>query len=224
VRCGNPLVGAGRGVVEPRYVEVSKARAAMATGAGFALGAVPFSNLAARWCAGVDLRSVGAGTVSGTGLARVAGNRAVVVAGLFELAKGAAGPALAGRRHPAAALAGAAAVAGHNWSPLLGWAGGRGVSPAMGALLVTAPAGSLVLATGLALGRLGGETALGCLAAYVLLVPVAARAHGRAGRRAALAVLLPVLAKRMMGNSAPAAGGASVYLWRLLFDRDTRAR
>jgi glycerol-3-phosphate acyltransferase PlsY len=191
--------------------------------AGFGAGAIPFSNLMARWREGVDLRSVGTGTVSGTGLAQVAGTGPLVVAGLFEVAKGAVGPALAGRQHPvAAALAGAAAVAGHNWSPWLGGAGGRGISPAMGALLVGAPAGSLVLLAGLVAGRLVGETALGSVVADAVVVPVAARAHGRTGAWAAAAVLVPMVAKRLLGNAPPGEKRAAIYLNRLLFDRDTR--
>jgi hypothetical protein len=78
-----------------------------------------------------------------------------------------------------------------------------------------------VLLAGLAGGKLAGETALGCLAAYVLLVPVTARAHGRRGALAAAAVLVPVLAKRLMGNAPPQERRPGVYLNRLLFDRDT---
>jgi glycerol-3-phosphate acyltransferase PlsY len=190
---------------------------------GFVAGAVPFSNLMARWRAGVDLRSVGTGTVSGTGLQHVAGTGPLVVTGLFEVAKGAVGPVLAGRAHPAAAaLAGAIAVAGHNWSPWLRGAGGRGISPAMGALLVSAPAGSLVLLAGLAIGRLAGETALGSLAADAVLVPIVSRAHGRPAGRAAAAVLVPMLVKRIVGNAPPAMPGLTTYAYRLLLDRDTR--
>jgi acyl phosphate:glycerol-3-phosphate acyltransferase len=192
---------------------------------GFGAGSIPFSNVAARWRAGVDLRTVGSGTVSGTGLYEVAGTGPLIAVGLFELAKGALGPLVAGRQRPlVAALAGAAAVAGHNWSPFLRGAGGRGISPAMGALLVNAPAGSGVLLAGLALGKLAGETALGSFIADLLLVPVSTRVHGRTGRAAALAVLVPIVAKRLLGNGPPSHHGSSVYLYRLVFDRDTRER
>jgi glycerol-3-phosphate acyltransferase PlsY len=200
-------------------------RAVLAIAVGFGAGAVPFSNLMARWRAGVDLRSVGNGTVSGTALYEVAGAGPLVVAGIFELAKGAVGPVLAGRSHPvAAALAGAAAVCGHNWSPFLGGAGGRGISPAIGALAVTAPAGSVVLLSGLVGGRMAGETAVGSLVADAAVVPVSGWAHGRVGRWAAAAVLVPVLVKRLLGNAPPSEPGAPVYAWRLLFDRDTRTK
>lgn len=201
---------------------MNRLRAVIAVAAGFGAGAIPFSNIVARRRAGVDLRSLGNGTVSGSGLYAVAGSKALVAVGLLELAKGAVGPALAGRRHPGtAALAGAAAVIGHNWSPFLGGAGGRGISPAMGALLVSAPAGSGVLLAGLAVGKWAGETAVGSFVADAVLVPVAARVHGRAGCMAASAVLVPMVAKRLMGNAPPRQRGASVYLCRLLFDRDT---
>jgi hypothetical protein len=93
----------------------------------------------------------------------------------------------------------------------------------MGALLVTAPVGTAVLLGGLVGGRLGGETALGSLAADVLVVPVARRVHGPAGAAAAAAVVAPMLLKRLAGNATPAPRRPVVYLWRLLFDRDSRA-
>jgi acyl phosphate:glycerol-3-phosphate acyltransferase len=204
---------------------VSWVRPAAAVAVGFGAGAVPFANIGARVAAGVDLRSVGSGTVSGSGLYEVAGKGPLIVIGLLELAKGAVGPAIAGRHRPvASALAGAAAVAGHNWSPYIGGAGGRGISPAMGALLVSAPAGAGVLLAGLALGKMAGETALGSLVADAFLVPVAGRVHGWGGRLAASAVLVPIVAKRLTGNGPPQQPGPSVYMYRLLFDRDTREK
>jgi acyl phosphate:glycerol-3-phosphate acyltransferase len=202
---------------------VARLRSLIAVAAGFGAGAVPLSNIAARRRAGVDLRTVGSGTVSGSGLYAVAGAGPLIAVGVLEVAKGAVGPLLAGRSHPVvAALAGSAAVIGHNWSPALGGAGGRGISPAIGALLVTAPAGSGVLLAGMALGRMAGETAIGSFVADIVLLPVVARVHGRAGCVAACAVLAPMLAKRLMGNAPALQPGPSVYFNRLLLDRDTR--
>jgi glycerol-3-phosphate acyltransferase PlsY len=202
---------------------VARLRSVIAVAAGFGAGAIPFSNIVARRRAGVDLRTVGSGTVSGSGLYAVAGTGPLIAVGVFELAKGAVGPLLAGRQHPgAAALAGGAAVIGHNWSPVLGGAGGRGISPAIGALLVTAPVGSGILVAGLALGKMAGETAIGSFVADVILVPVVALVHGKAGGLAASAVVAPIVAKRLLGNAPPRRPGAAVYLNRLLLDRDTR--
>ena len=194
--------------------------------AGYVAGAVPFSNIAARRRAGVDLRSHGPGTVSGTGLYEVAGFAPLAAFGVLEVAKGAVGPLLAGRQRAGlAAVAGGVAVSGHNWSPFLGGAGGRGISPAVGALLVNAWPGGLLLLGGMGAGRLAGETALGSFAADVALVPFVARTHGRRGALAGLAVLVPLLAKRLMGNAPPSDGwSARALSRRLLFDADTRGR
>lgn len=188
---------------------------------GWLAGSIPFANIAARIRAGVDLRDVGGGTVSGTALHGVAGFGPLAVAGVCDIAKGAVGPALAGRDRPIlAATATVAAVAGHNWSPWLGGAGGRGISVAMGSLLVQSWPGTVVLASGLAAGRLCRQTGLGSFVADVALVPVLARTRGRAGVLAGTGVAGVMLAKRLAGNRPPARPGVEVYLHRLLYDRD----
>src|SRR4051795_2153313 len=148
----------------------------------FAAGSIPFSNLAARATRGVDLRRVGTGTVSGTSLFRVAGFPALAVAGILDVGKGALGPALAGGdRATLAALAGGLAVIGHNWSPFLRGAGGRGVAPALGALLVQAWPGAILLLGGLVVGKAFRETGLGGFVAEVLLTPALAVFQGAVG-------------------------------------------
>jgi acyl phosphate:glycerol-3-phosphate acyltransferase len=194
--------------------------AAVVALAGLA-GSIPFSNLAARVRAGVDLRDVGTGTVSGTALFDVAGFGPLAVAGLCDVAKGAIGPVLAGRDRPAvAALATGASVVGHNWSPWLRGAGGRGISPALGALVIRDWPGTVTLAIGLAAGRLAKHTGLGSFLADVALVPVLHRTKGRAGAMIGLAGVAPLLAKRLMGNRRPDRPGPGVYLHRLVFDSD----
>lgn len=187
-------------------------------------GSVPLSQIAALALSGRDLRKVGSGTVSGTNLHQATGFGPLAVVGVLEVAKGAFGPLLAGPDRPyLAAAAGGAAVAGHDWSPFLRFAGGRGISPAMGAGLVVGPEATALLAAGLALGRVAGETGLGCFAAIVLLPLGLAGRRGRAGTAAGLALSLPMLLKRLTGNSSPTPGSpASVYLHRLLLDRDPR--
>jgi glycerol-3-phosphate acyltransferase PlsY len=146
----------------------------------------------------------------------------MVVGGLSDVAKGAVGPLLAGSDRPSlAAAAGAAAVCGHNWSPFLKGEGGRGISPAMGALLPQAWAGSVLLLTGLALGRIGRDTALGCLVADAALVPLMRVTGGRRAARAAAAVLVPMIAKRLAGNGRiPSPRPPGLWRTRLLYDRD----
>ncbi len=190
---------------------------------GFLAGSIPFAQIAARLTTGTDLRAVDSGTVSGSNLFKVAGFLPLVLVGVLEVAKGAVGPILAGSDHTTlAALAGGAAVTGHNWSPFLRGAGGRGISPSIGVLLVMAWPGALVLLAGLALGRLLGRTGLGSFIADVVLVPVTALTHGAPGALAGVCVVVPMLAKRLVGNARPEVPGGGVYLNRLLFDRDTR--
>ena len=186
----------------------------------FLLGSVPVSNITARFVRGVDLRDYGAGTVSGTALFRVAGFAPLAVSGCLELAKGAAGPLLAGDRTVVAAFAGGLAVTGHNWSPFLRGAGGRGVAPALGALLVTGWPGAVVLVLGLLGGKLFDETGLGALVAELALTPVLAVWGGAVGALVGITIAVPMLLKRVLGNSRPTGDRRRVYVHRLLYDRD----
>lgn len=193
--------------------------------AAFAVGSIPFSNIAARLVAGVDLRTVSSGTVSGTSLYRVAGFVPLAIAGVADVAKGSLGPLLAGPERPVlVAVSGGLAVVGHNWSPWLRGAGGRGISPALGVLLVAAWPGAVLLLAGMVAGKVFSETALGAFVAELALVPVAALTYGSAGALAAVAVLVPMLAKRMAGNRPPDVRRPSAYLHRLVFDCDPHER
>ncbi len=187
----------------------------------FAAGAIPNTQIAARLKAGVDLRTVASGTVSGTSLYRVAGFVPLAVSGIADIAKATVGPLLAGRDRPAlAAVAGGAAIAGHNWSPFLRGAGGRGFAPSLGALGVNAWPGVPVMLGGLVAGKALKQTGLGGFAAQCALVPVLARTHGRRGAFVGACVVAPMWCKRMLGNAPPSEPTARVYLHRLLFDRD----
>lgn len=195
--------------------------APVVVGVAFAAGSVPFSQVAAHLTRDVDLRRVGSGTVSGTALYRVAGFGPLAVAGVCDILKGSVGPVLAGRGRPGlAAVAGAAAVAGHNWSPWLRGAGGRGLSPTMGALLPRYPDGTALILAGLAAGRLVRQTGLGSGLAAAATIPLLARRHGRTAALTAAALVGPMLLKRALGNRPPTHATAATYLHRLLFDND----
>lgn len=182
-------------------------------------GAVPVSWLVARLVAGTDLREVGTGTVSGTLLYEVAGFGPLVVGGVLDVGKGAVGPLLAADRPVVAGLAAGLAVAGHNWSPFLRGGGGRGISPALGALAVVAWPGSVLLLAGLVGGRAAHHTALGSFVAQALLVPLLWLVGGGMGTLAGGCVLAALWGKRLAGNRPPD-GGARTLANRLLFDRD----
>jgi glycerol-3-phosphate acyltransferase PlsY len=126
------------------------------------------------------------------------------------------------------ALAVGAAIVGHNWSPWLGGKGGRGLSPALGSTVVLAPEGAVVLAAGMAIGRLARQSALVTGMAAASLPAVLAARRGAPGTVLGLCICLPMLIKRVLGNSplcVPDAltGGARLGARareRLLFDRD----
>ncbi|HEX6336968.1 MAG TPA: glycerol-3-phosphate acyltransferase [Jiangellaceae bacterium] len=203
----------------------SRAGSALAiSAAAYLIGAVPVAQIIARLRCGADLRQMGTGTVSAGALVSVSGIGTVVTAGALDVAKGMAGALIASRAvSPLPAATAGATIAGHNWSPFLGGAGGRGFSPAVGALAVLAPEGAAVLIAGVAAGRvIAGDSAIGALAAYTVLPIVLHRTRGRTGTLTAMAVLIPMLGKRLAGNRR--ARGADAYLWRLLYDRDQRPK
>jgi glycerol-3-phosphate acyltransferase PlsY len=197
-----------------------RGRQAAVVAVSYLAGSVPFAYLSARILRRVDLRSVGDGTVSGTGLYRVAGFVPLAAAGCLEVAKGSVGPALAGGRGRPADAAGGAAVVGHNWSVFLHGAGGRGLSPAIGTLLVRAPEGAGVLLGGMAVGRALRRTGFGSFLALLSLPVVLGRTRGPEGRRTALCLVAPILAKRLAGNRGHRGRGWRSWLNRLVFDAD----
>ena len=188
----------------------------------FVVGAIPFSNLLAQSVVATDLRSVGSGTVSGTALYRVAGFAPLALGGMMDVAKATPGVLAAGSAPVVGALAAGAAVAGHNWSPFLRGAGGRGVSPAMGALAVLFWPGAVLLLAGLAVGRVLSQTALVSFLSMLALPFLALSWAGRDGALAGSLVVAPMLLKRLTGNNSvpPAGRRARVLLQRLLCDND----
>jgi len=187
----------------------------------YLIGSIPFSYLNSRLASGTDLRRVGSGTVSGTAVAAESGFWPMALAGLLDIGKGAAAVIpMAGDRPFLAAVGGGAAVAGHNWSIFLGGAGGRGISTAAGALAVLAWPGTVVLALGLAIGRLFRQTGLGSFVAQAALPGVLAVTDGGLGAVLGGTVLVPMWLKRVLGNGPPPERRWPVYVSRLLFDND----
>jgi len=195
----------------------------------FLVGSVPFSYLVARAVSGVDLRRVGTGTVSGTGVERTSGFVPMAVAGLLDIGKGVAAVVLFAGSHPLLAAFGAgAAAAGHNWSAFLGGAGGRAISVALGVCLTMAWPGAVVLALGLGIGRLFRQTGLGSFLAQAALPAALASTAGwpstvadpLVGGALGAALVVPMWVKRLMGNAPLRRQPVRVYASRLLFDND----
>jgi glycerol-3-phosphate acyltransferase PlsY len=120
---------------------------ALLVGAYF-LGGVPVGVLVAR-AYGVNIFEVGSGNIGATNVSRILGWKAWAFVFVPDVLKGVI-PALIAKLmltqpvgpldiQAAAFVAGLVAVAGHCWSPFLGFRGGKGVATALGAGLGAAP-------------------------------------------------------------------------------------
>jgi len=123
---------------------------------GYLIGSIQPGLIVGRLFRRVDVREYGSGKTGFTNTLRTLGLGAAIIVLVSDVAKGVV-PVLVGRfvlDDPwAAAIAGAAAVAGHNWPVFAGFRGGRGVATTFGAFLAMAPIAAIVLlaASGLVL-------------------------------------------------------------------------
>ena len=106
---------------------------------GFVLGSIPCSYLAARLVSGKDVRREGSGNVGVTNVFRVAGRTAGITAAAGDIFKSLV-PVLAARLAESSpfwqAVTAAAVIAGHCYSPFLGFRGGKGVASTITVSLV----------------------------------------------------------------------------------------
>ncbi len=89
----------------------------------------------------IDIRKVGSGNVGATNAGRILGSRGFVATLAGDVGKGAAAVVVARLLGLDAAVWAVlpSVVAGHIWPVTLGFRGGKGVGPGIGALLVAAP-------------------------------------------------------------------------------------
>ena len=198
-----------------------KAPVALACALGFLLGAIPFSWILARLLGGVDIRSVGSGNVGATNVARSLGFLAGGTALLLDASKGAAAAWIGQMLDPAGAagagglLAGGLAVLGHNFTPFLGFRGGKGVATGAGVFAVLAPPAVLASVAVFAIALLFSRTvSLGSILAAAAL-PLAVWLTGGEGRVAVLALLIAILViARHAGNLQRLARGEEPRIGR----------
>jgi acyl phosphate:glycerol-3-phosphate acyltransferase len=108
---------------------------------GYLLGAIPFGLIIGRLTKGIDLREYGSHRTGATNALRTLGTAAAAAVFVLDVAKGVVAVLLARILFAgdpmvewAAAVAGVAAIVGHNWSVFIGFTGGRGVATSAGAL------------------------------------------------------------------------------------------
>jgi glycerol-3-phosphate acyltransferase PlsY len=103
-------------------------------------GSIPTGLLLVRSSRGIDVRRTGSGNIGATNVLRAAGRTLGSLTLLGDVLKGALPTAAATWLAPTqAGLVGLAAFLGHLFPPWLGFKGGKGVSTALGVLLVLDP-------------------------------------------------------------------------------------
>jgi acyl phosphate:glycerol-3-phosphate acyltransferase len=116
--------------------------------AAYLIGGIPWGVVVARVTGGPDPRTIGSGRTGGANTMRALGARRALAAGLLDVGKGVVAVLLAiavGGGLPLEILAALAAIVGHSRSIWIGFAGGRGIAPGFGGLLVIAPIAALVV-------------------------------------------------------------------------------
>ncbi len=115
----------------------------------FILGSIPTGYLVAR-AKGVDIRQHGSGNIGATNVFRTLGKPLGIFVFLIDALKGFAAVWL-GIRYGAGCewagiIAAVAAIAGHNYTPWLGFKGGKGIATSAGVLLALMPWAVLAIA------------------------------------------------------------------------------
>src|SRR5262245_30553391 len=114
----------------------------------YLIGGIPFGVVVARISGGPDPRTVGSGRTGGANTMRALGPRLALIAGLLDAGKGSVAVLIAiavGGGLLLQILAALAAILGHSRAVWIGFAGGRGIAPAFGGLLVIAPIVALII-------------------------------------------------------------------------------
>ncbi|MBL0209388.1 MAG: glycerol-3-phosphate 1-O-acyltransferase PlsY [Holophagaceae bacterium] len=139
----------------------------------FLCGSIPFGLIVVKLLGQGDVRSKGSGNIGATNVSRVAGKGAGILVLLLDVAKGIVPVFLARKAGIAESFLpwiGFGAVAGHVFSPLLRFKGGKGVATAFGIVLaVHWRLGALPLAFFVAALWLTRHVSLGSILAALML-------------------------------------------------------
>ncbi len=198
----------------------------------FALGSIPTGYVIGRLAGGIDIRDFGSGNVGASNVAAHIGARTGYAVGVFDCVVKGILPVLIGRAMGMElwiqGAVGIAAIAGHNWSPLLRFTGGRGVATGIG-VAVGIGMHWEVLIIGLVVFTIGmlftRDTGLWTFIGLLALPPLGMLIGQPPVEITVTAVCigLALLAKRLTANwERPRAeyGVAWTLIYRLVWDRD----
>jgi glycerol-3-phosphate acyltransferase PlsY len=116
--------------------------AVLVIAASYLIGGIPWGVVVAKVTGGPDPRTIGSGRTGGANVMRALGPRLALMSGLLDVGKGIVSVLLAiavGGGLGLQILAAIAAIVGHSRSIFIGFAGGRGIAPAFGGLIVIQP-------------------------------------------------------------------------------------
>ena len=174
-------------------------RMVLAAAAGYLLGSLPSGVLVGAIFGNVDVRTKGSGKTGATNVMRTLGLGPALMVALLDIAKGAGAVLLArfvifpvgphatlemqNLSALAQAIAGMAALLGHNYSLFIHFTGGRGVATGAGALAAMAPvaalAGLVAMVIPIAVTRyVSLGSVIGCAVAGVATLVLTLTGHG----------------------------------------------
>ncbi|MFC1629710.1 glycerol-3-phosphate acyltransferase [Patescibacteria group bacterium] len=191
----------------------------------YLLGSIPFGYLVGRAC-GKNVLQVGWRKTSGSNVFKNVGKWQGVLTGLLDVLKGALavfGAQQLGLTTELQVFSGVAAVAGHNWSLFLEFAGGRGIGTFIGAFLVLAPKILGISIIPLALLAIIWNAAIGTILflAGAIIFDFYLNQFATAGLFTTLS-LAPIFVKRLspIKEIFSAKKKQTLFLNRLIFDND----
>ncbi len=160
---------------------------------GYFAGGIPTGYLVVKNLKGYDIRTKGSGNPGTANVYRNAGALAGAITLIVDALKGYAPVylclVLQPRRPELAIAAGTAAIIGHNWTPLLGFKGGKGVATSAGVFLALIPVPMAVTMCAFALAvKLSTHISVGSMTAAVVLPLAAVALHAQTAYCIAAAV------------------------------------
>jgi glycerol-3-phosphate acyltransferase PlsY len=177
----------------------------------YLIGGIPWGVVIAKVTGGPDPRTIGSGRTGGANVMRALGPRPAAASGLLDVLKGIVAVLIAiavGGGLFAQVLAGLAAILGHSRSVFINFAGGRGIAPGFGGLIVLQPIAALVVMPVFAVVLLVGR--------YSSLASLTATAIG------ALTVVVTVVAFGLSPLYAVYGIGAAAMIWLFHIDNIQR--
>jgi glycerol-3-phosphate acyltransferase PlsY len=118
---------------------------------GYLAGSIPFGLLLGK-LRGIDIREKGSGNIGSTNVFRILGKKSGILCLILDVLKGFLPVLFAYQTVPddtvgdtIEVLTALAAILGHNYSPWIGFKGGKGIATTGGALIALMPATVLIL-------------------------------------------------------------------------------